>query len=82
MMANVKSIKPETIKVAPSQSILILVAVARFSAISDGMDRYAVMAVINERIAPIQKYQPQVVYSAVRPAKNIPTKNPSGAEAP
>jgi hypothetical protein len=29
--------------------------------------------VIADKIVPIQKYQPHVVYSPVRPAKKIPT---------
>ena len=75
MIANVKRTRPMTVRIAPSQSILHLFDEDCFSWISDGMVRYAVIVVVAARMQPIQKYQPQVVYSAVTPAKKMPTKN-------
>lgn len=72
MMANVKRIKPQTMSVPPSQSILGRVGEFRFSVMSDGIHRYDVTAEVADRIVPIQKYHPHVVYSAVTPAKKIP----------
>jgi len=72
MMANVKSIRPQTINTPPSQSILGRTGALSFSRMSEGMQRYDVKAVIADKIVPIQKYHPQVVYSAVTPAKKIP----------
>ena len=82
MIAKVKRISPETIKTLPGQSMDGLSGELRFSRTSDGMQRYAVMAVIVAKTAPIQKYQPHLVNSAVTPAKKIPMKKPMGAHAP
>lgn len=64
--------RPVTIKIAPHQSMLGLVRELRFSEMSEGMLRYDVTAVIAARMVPIQKYHPQVLYSAVTPAKKMP----------
>lgn len=80
MMANVKRINPQTLKNAPIQSILMFIAF--LSAMSLGTVKYAVIAVMTVKIVPTQKYHPHVVNSAVKPAKKMPMKKPSGAEAP
>lgn len=71
---------PDTIKTVPGQSILIPSA-AR-SSVSDGMDAYARKNEIALRIAPMKKYQRQLISCAASPAKKIPTKKPRGAQAP
>jgi hypothetical protein len=82
MMAKVKRMRPETIRTEPSQSIFGLVVELRFSIMSEGIVRYAVRAVTADRMVPIQKYHPHVVYSAVMPAKKVPIQHPMGALAP
>lgn len=71
-MANVNRMRPVTMRKAPSQSISTLTGEFFLSWMSEGIVRYAVIAVAAVRTVPIQKYQPQVVYSAVTPAKKIP----------
>ena len=79
-MANVNKIRPTIESSAPNQSISI--CNARLSAVSDGMVRYDVIAVMTVRIAPMKKYHAQVVYRPAKPAKNITAKKPKGAQAP
>ncbi len=82
MMANVKRMSPDTMSMDPSQSIFTFWAAFRFSMMSEGMVRYAVITVLADKIVPIQKYHPHLVYSAVMPAKKMPIQNPKGAHDP
>ena len=78
--AKTKSTSPDTIVMAPSQSMLT--SFLRAMALSLGMAKMEASKVKNVRRAPIQKYQPQRRSSPTRPATKMPTKKPMTANVP
>ena len=73
-------ISPDTIRTVPGQSILM--SNAARSSLSQGIETHASKKEIALSSAPIKKYQRQLKSWAASPAKNMPRKNPKGAQAP